>query len=123
MTATGSARRPHATLRRASVWVPLMLTFCVAAWVFWESQRLMRSDFPLGAVRPQVIGWVAGQEIPASVGEWESARDAIERAVEIRPDDPGLHELRGDVYLVGGKRRWFNAEQRQGHFHQAIASY
>jgi tetratricopeptide (TPR) repeat protein len=103
--------------------MPLALTLCVAAWVFWESQRLIRSDFPLIAVRQQVVGWVAGQEKPASASEWESARDAIERAVEIAPDSAELHELRGDVYLVGGRRRWFNADQQQAHFRQAIASY
>jgi Tfp pilus assembly protein PilF len=52
-----------------------------------------------------------------------AARDAIERAVEIAVDDPALHEARGDVYLVGGAQRWFDARQRQAHYRQAVSSY
>jgi Tfp pilus assembly protein PilF len=123
MTAAGPARRPTSGLRRAATWVALALTLCVTAWVFWESQRLIRADFASVAARQQVALWVAGSKKPASAMQWESAREAIERALEIAPDDPAMHAVRGDVYMVAGEQRWFNAQQRQAHYREAIASY
>jgi len=91
--------------------------------VFWESQRLIRADFASVAALEQVAKWVARTESPPSVQAWESARAAIERAVEIVPDDPAMHEVRGDVYVVAGSQRWFDAQQRQTCFREAIGSY
>ena len=123
MTAPGPASRPRGGMHRVAALVALALTLGVTAWVFWESQRLIRADFASTAARQQVVKWVAGAESPPSVLAWESARDAIERAVEITPDDPAMHDVRGDVYAVAGSLRWFNALQRQAYYRQAIDSY
>lgn len=123
MTAAGAAGTVGANPHRAVVWLPLVLTLCVTAWVFWESQRLIRADFASLAARQQVANWVDGSKKPQSASEWERARDAIDRALAIAPDDPAMHEVRGDVYAVAGSLRWFDAQERKAHFLQAIGSY
>lgn len=123
MTEASTPGAPGLGLRRAAVWVPLALTLCVTAWVFWESQRLIRADFASLAARQQVANWVDGSKKPQSASEWEHARDAIDRALAIAPEDPAMHEVRGDVYVVAGSLRWFDAQERKAHFRQAIGSY
>jgi hypothetical protein len=52
MTASASARGQARPARRSAlVRLPLLLTLCVGAWVFWQSQRLIRADFASVAAR------------------------------------------------------------------------
>jgi tetratricopeptide (TPR) repeat protein len=101
----------------------LLLTVLIACWVLWESQRLIRSDLGSAQARQKVALWVNRTETPKSVAEWEDARESIESASAIVPDDPAYQEIRGDVYVVAGASTAFSDSQRQDFFKQAIASY
>jgi tetratricopeptide (TPR) repeat protein len=66
---------------------------------------------------------VARTAAPRSRAEWEGARDAIDRAIDIVPDDAAFHDARGDVYVVAAALPWTSMEQAQAHYLEAIKSY
>lgn len=116
------ARAPARRYSPASIAV-LVVVWTIAGYVIWESQRLIRSDFGSAAARQQVARWAAGETAPKTAAQWEEARADIEYAVAVRPENPALHDSRGDVYVVGAELVWTTPGQRSRYLAEAIASY
>jgi tetratricopeptide (TPR) repeat protein len=102
---------------------PLALSLGITGWVFWESQRMIRSDLGSMAARQDVARWAGGIGSPPSPAAWEAAREAIERAISITPDNAAFHDALGNVHMVAGSQPWFAPEEQRKHFLQAIDSY
>lgn len=109
--------------RDPRTWLVLLVTLGVGAWVVWEAQRLVRADFTSVAARQQVRLWVAKTTAPRTRAEWEEARAAIERAIEIIPDDAAFHDARGDALIVAANQPWSSDLESQASFLEAIVSY
>jgi tetratricopeptide (TPR) repeat protein len=104
-------------------WVLAVLTLVVACWVIWQGLRLMRADFASVAARQEIRSWVARTTAPATPADWERAREAIDRAIDIVPDDAAFHDARGDAFVVAATQPSTEEAQRQAKFAEAIASY
>ena len=108
---------------RWRTWVLLALVLPTAAWVFYESQRQFRAYWASAAVREQVLAWVSGNGLPKSAQVWDGARAAIQRSIDITPDDPDLYERMGDLHAVAGQRDWADPALRQAHYAEAATHY
>lgn len=81
---------------RAAVAVPVilglaMLSVVVAPWGM--------ADWQVQSVREDVRGWAGAGKAP-SARAWEAARETLERAVELAPVNPSIHELLGTLHLT-----------------------
>lgn len=101
----------------------LLLAAGVTGWVLWESQRVARADFLSMQVSRQVAEWVSGAVRPPSAPDWEQARDALQAAIAITPDNAALYEQLADLHAVAGRRDWKDETLRVGHFRAAAAGY
>ncbi len=108
---------------RWPAWLRAALCLPVALWVCFEAQRVFRADWASAAERRQVLDWVAGASAPKTEAEWEAARAAIQRSLDIVPDDPDMHERLGDVYFAAGQRDWAVPALRATDFGRAAQAY
>lgn len=118
--------RQHGAAARAPAWrlgVAVALLAPVMAWVLWEGQRVLRADLNAMGPRKHVAVWASGQALPKDAAEWQAAFDALTRAQQITPDNPGLYETMGDLHVVAGQRDWDTEPLRREHFGRAVAQY
>lgn len=57
------------------------------------------ADWQVQSVREDVRGWAGAGKAP-SARAWEAVREALERAVELAPVNPSIHELLGTLHLT-----------------------
>ena len=101
----------------------MMSVMGVAGWVAFEGQRLIHADaLSLGA-RKQVGLWASGAEAPPAAPAWDEAHEALQAALAVTPDNPGLQEQLGDLHAVAGRRDWAEQALRAGHFGNAVSAY
>jgi tetratricopeptide (TPR) repeat protein len=101
----------------------LLVAGAIAAWVFYDGQRMMRADLTVMKARYEIGGWLGGSSTPPTDPAWKAARDAVRAASAITPDDASLHELMGDLYTVIGRRDAADEALRVQHFGQAVTHY
>ena len=88
-----------------------------------QSQRLVRADMAAMATRKQVTQWASGAVEPPAPPAWQAAQEALQTALAITPDNPGLQEQMGDLHAVAGRRDWPDPAARTQHFTQAAGYY
>jgi cytochrome c-type biogenesis protein CcmH/NrfG len=121
-TAGGRTNAPQAP----AAWqlgLALALLLPALAWVLWEGQRVLRADLNAMGPRKHVAVWASGQALPKTADEWQEAFDALSRAQQITPDNPGLFETMGDLHVVAGQRDWDDEALRHQHFGRAVEQY
>jgi tetratricopeptide (TPR) repeat protein len=84
---------------------------------------VLRSDLGSMGARHAITGWAATGTAPATPQAWQDAHDDLAAALQATPDNPGLQEHMGDLYVVAGRRDWDQPAQRQAHFAQALRYY
>jgi tetratricopeptide (TPR) repeat protein len=65
-----------------------------------ESQRHVRAYLQAGEARYLAEKWVNSPQRPPSEARVLTAMAAVQRALTITPDDPGLHEQLGDLHVL-----------------------
>lgn len=111
---------PHRLLQR---WLLLLAVLPVAAWVVWESQRLVRADLASLIERQQLTAWANGDGKPPTPGQLAAAGAAIQQSLRLTPDSPALHEKQGDVHFVAARLDWARPDLRKDHLARAAAAY
>lgn len=104
-------------------WLLLALVLPTAGWVLFEAQRSFRADWASAAARQQVLAWVGGAGLPKTQQEWDAAQAALQKSLDLTPDDPDLQERMGDLHAVAGQRDWADAALRRQHYAQAVTYY
>lgn len=109
--------------RRGAACVLLAVSLPIAAWVFFEAQRIFRADWASAGARQQVQRWAAGQGPAPTVAQWEDAHADLLESLAITPDDPDLHERLGDLKFVAGMRKGLDEQQNKRQFEAAAGHY
>ena len=99
--------------------IALLLAASMFAWVLFHGVPLLRSDLISLQARNQTNEWAtAGQGW--SVESWQSARQDLQAALVIAPDDPVLHVTLAQLYVTQGLVAWADLEQRTAYFEEAL---
>ncbi len=111
---------PRSTRMRWPWAVPAAL---VCAWVLVQGQEMARADWASAAARRQVVQWVGAIGPAATPEQWEVARAAIQKSIDLQPDSPEWQERLGDAYTVAGQMNWADEALRVKHFSSASTHY
>lgn len=117
-----SNTRP-AVRRGWRVWLPAALLLSMAAWVLWQAQRTLRSDWGSWAAREQVVAWASGTVPLPSAAQLDDTRAALARAIAVMPDNPTLQERLGDAHFVAALQTWRELPARATQLQAAATQY
>ena len=115
---------PRSPARRAwPTWVAAALLLPLAAWVLWQAQRTLRSDWGSWFAREQVTAWASGAAPLPSQAQLNTARAALVQALAVTPDNPTLQERLGDAHFVAALSAWGDMPARTALLQAAAAQY
>jgi len=94
------------SLRSRPLDILLAVSLCaVAASVVQQSAVLMASDWLATSSRYEVARWAElGKEFDEA--EWEHARQQLERALALTPEDAALHDSMSQLHAVKAQSLW-----------------
>ncbi|MBS1209288.1 MAG: hypothetical protein H6R19_1686 [Proteobacteria bacterium] len=106
---------PRRILNAGLVLVVLLIT----GWVVWFSVALIRADFASMPARFRLDAWLNGRA-QWTISEWLEARDGLQEAAAITPDNPMLQDYLGSLYALRGIQAWRDESLRQSYFAEAL---
>jgi tetratricopeptide (TPR) repeat protein len=87
--------------RRLIAFLPVLPLAAVAVWVFGFSSLMIRADVASMSARYKLDNWMAGKQ-QWTVPEWLEAREGLESALKITPENPALQDYLGTLYAFRG---------------------
>lgn len=105
--------------RRVTAFLPMLPLVCVGAWVFAHSALMIRSDLASASARYHIAAWTGGKQ-QWNVPQWLDARDGLEAAIRITPENPMLYDYLGALYAFRGNLASRNVGVRTVFFEQAV---
>lgn len=114
----------HARWKRHwRTWLFAALLLPAAAWVLWQAQRTLRSDWGSWAAREQVVAWASGAAPLPSDAQLDDTRAALAQAIAVMPDNPTLQERLGDAHFVAALQTWQAMPARATQLQAAATQY
>jgi tetratricopeptide (TPR) repeat protein len=102
--------------------IPLLATLpfvVVGVWVLGFSSLMIRADLASVSARYHMDSWVRGKQ-QWNLPQWLEAREGIEAALKITPDNPMLYDYAGALYAFRGNIAWRNEGVRKVFYNQAL---
>lgn len=100
----GPKGRRHVRTRRVDYVIALLVT-AVGAWVAWTSVQFLRAEAHSMKARYRIDAWVSGKT-PWRLPEWLEARQGLQAAVAITPDNATLHDYLAALHMLRGRQAW-----------------
>ncbi len=95
----------------------------VAAWVYVTAWGDLRADLGSARARQQLDNWLSGDTRSLQRPALEEVQADLQRALQIQPQNPNLHENLGDLLVLGAQQPWADATLRTQQLKQAVTHY
>lgn len=105
--------------RRLIAFLAMLPLLAVGLWLFAFASKMIRADLASASARYHIAAWTTGK-LQWDAAQWLDARDGLETAIRITPDNPMLYDYLGALYAFRGNVASRNVGVRTVFFEQAM---
>lgn len=91
----------------------------VGAWVISYSTQMFRADMASASARYHIVAWNSGR-LHWNLDDWLDAREGLNTAIRIMPENPVSYDFMGALYVVRGNIAAANVGVRTIFFKEAL---